>query len=134
MNLEKLLTIMDTLLGENGCPWDKAQTHESLREYMLEECNEAIDAINRQNMADLQEELGDVLLQVVFHAKLAENVGFFTMDDVIDTLANKLISRHSHVFGSDVALNESDALEIWKKNKEKERIARATEISPKHEN
>jgi len=121
MDFEKLLTIMDTLLGENGCPWDKKQTHESLRPYMLEECNEAIDAINQQDMTALKEELGDVLLQVLFHAKLAQKAGYFTIDDVINALSDKLISRHSHVFGADTAQSADDAMEIWNANKEKER-------------
>jgi tetrapyrrole methylase family protein/MazG family protein len=121
MKFENFLNIMDTLLGENGCPWDKEQTHESLRENMTEECNEAIDAINRQDMTSLKEELGDVLLQVIFHAKLAEKAGHFTMDDVIDTLTEKIIRRHSHIFGSDTAKTAEDALKIWNVNKEKER-------------
>ena len=121
MDFEKLLTIMDTLLGENGCPWDKKQTHESLRPYMLEECNEAIEAINQQDMAALKEELGDVLLQVLFHAKLAQKAGYFTIDDVINALSDKLISRHSHVFGTDTAQSADDAMAIWNANKEKER-------------
>jgi len=121
MNFNKLLSIMDTLLGENGCPWDKEQTHESLKENMLEECNEVIDAINQHDIDGLKEELGDVLLQVIFHAKLAEKAGNFTMDDVILTLADKLTSRHSHIFGTDVANNAYDALKIWEANKQKER-------------
>ena len=126
MTFEGILTLMDTLLGENGCPWDKEQTHESLRENMLEECNEAIDAINQQDMAALKEELGDVLLQVIFHAKLAQKAGHFTIDDVIHALSDKLISRHSHVFGTDTALSAADAMEIWKANKRKER----TKVNP----
>ena len=124
MNIDKLLAIMDTLLGENGCPWDKEQTHESLRENMLEECNEAIDAINQRDMDALREELGDVLLQVVFHAKIAQKAGHFDMNDVVATLADKLIRRHSHVFGQDVGTVKTtdDALKLWKRNKEKEQI------------
>jgi len=121
MTFEGILDLMDTLLGENGCPWDKEQTHESLRENMLEECNEAIDAINQKDMTALKEELGDVLLQVIFHAKLAQKAGYFTIEDVINTLSNKLISRHSHVFGTDTAHSATDAINIWKANKEKER-------------
>jgi len=122
--MEKLLDIMDTLLGENGCPWDKEQTHESLRKNMLEECNEAIDAINQQDMNALKEELGDVLLQVVFHAKIAQKAGYFDMNDVVATLSDKLIRRHSHIFGADkgTVKTADDALKLWKTNKEKERI------------
>jgi len=122
MNFNELLSIMDTLLGENGCPWDKEQTHESLKENMIEECNEAIDAINRHDIDGLKEELGDVLLQVIFHSKLAEKASNFTIDDVISTLSNKLTSRHSHIFGNDVAISAADALKIWQENKQKERI------------
>ena len=120
MTFDGLLNIMDTLLGENGCPWDKEQTHQSLRNNMLEECQEAVDAIDANNMTSLKEELGDVLLQVIFHAKIAQKARNFTIDDVISTLADKLISRHSHVFGTDIAQSAEDALKIWKFNKEKE--------------
>ena len=121
MELEKLLGIMDTLLGENGCAWDREQTHESLRPYMLEECYEAIEAIDSGNMDDLRDELGDVLLQVVFHAKLAQKAGVFTIDDVISSISRKLVSRHTHVFGDDSAESGSDVMKIWEANKEKER-------------
>lgn len=124
MTLDGLLAIMDTLLGENGCPWDKEQTHKSLCKNMLEECNEAIDAINQQDMDALKEELGDVLLQVIFHAKIAQKAGYFDMNDVIATLADKLIRRHSHIFGDDkgAVKTADDALKLWKTNKDKERI------------
>ena len=125
MTFANFLSVMETLLGENGCKWDKEQTHESLREFMLEECYEAIDAINRQDINALKEELGDVLLQVVFHAKLAEKAGNFTIDDVIAAITHKLVSRHSHVFGSDTAANAADVLQIWGKNKQKERAEKS---------
>jgi len=121
MEFEKFSGILDVLLGENGCPWDREQTHKSLRPYMLEECYEAIDAIDSGNMDALKDELGDVLLQVVFHAKLAEKAGAFTIKDVINGISEKLISRHTHVFGTDNAENISDVKKIWEKNKEKER-------------
>jgi tetrapyrrole methylase family protein/MazG family protein len=121
MAFEKLLRLMDVLLGENGCPWDREQTHESLRPYMLEECQEAIEAIDSGDMDALCDELGDVLLQVVFHAKLAERVGDFTIEDVIEGISGKLIRRHSHVFGDDRAENIDDVRKIWEANKEKER-------------
>ncbi|MCL2577003.1 MAG: MazG family protein [Defluviitaleaceae bacterium] len=121
MEFEKFLGIMDVLLGEDGCPWDKEQTHESLRQYMLEECYEAIDAIDCGNMDALRDELGDVLLQVVFHAKLAEKAGDFTIKDVIEGISGKLVSRHTHVFGKDSAENIEDVKKIWEANKEKER-------------
>ena len=121
MKLEKLLEIMDKLLGEGGCPWDREQTHKSLRKYMLEECGEAVEAIDSGDMQALKEELGDVLLQVVFHAKLAEKAGIFTIDDVIEGISNKLVSRHTHVFGDDTAATAEDVVKIWEANKMKER-------------
>ena len=109
---------MDNLLGENGCPWDKEQTHESLRPNMIEEAGEAAQAIDQGDMDQLAEELGDVLLQVLFHAKIAEKNGSFTMDDVLIKLADKLVGRHTHVFGEDTALTAEEALLIWKRNKQ----------------
>ena len=116
-SFESLLSLMDTLLGENGCPWDKEQTHESLRLNMLEEAAEAVEAIDSKNPDALLEELGDVLLQVLFHAKIAEKSGSFTISDVIKKLSEKLVSRHTHVFGSDTALTAEDALLVWERNK-----------------
>jgi tetrapyrrole methylase family protein/MazG family protein len=123
MTLHKLQNILDTLLSETGCPWDKAQTHESLRPYLLEECQEVIEAIDQGSMTALQEELGDVLLQVVFHAKLAERAGAFTLSDVITGLEQKLISRHTHVFNDTgtLAATAEEAMEIWQANKLKEK-------------
>ena len=113
----KLLKIMDTLLGENGCPWDREQTHESLAQNMLEEAGEAVQAIKGGDMANLKEELGDVLLQVVFHGKIAEKNGDFNMDDILEALCRKLVMRHTHVFGDDKAHTAEDALRIWRANK-----------------
>ena len=120
MQLNRLLGIMDTLLGENGCPWDKEQTHESLKEYLIEECGELIEAIDGNNADALKEELGDVLLQVVFHTKLAERAGLFNLEDVLQGLGDKLIRRHTHIFGDDKAASAEDAIRIWKENKIKE--------------
>ena len=118
--MEELQQILDTLLGENGCPWDKKQTHESMKPYLLEEAGEVIDAIDTEDMRALQEELGDVLLQVVFHAKLAEKAGHFNFSDVLRGLCEKLVRRHSHVFGDDIAVTEEEVLRLWKENKRKE--------------
>lgn len=117
---ERLDKIMETLLGENGCPWDIKQTHLTLRENMLEEAQEAVEAIDSGDMDALKEELGDVLLQVVFHAKIAEKAGSFKLEDVVDGLCDKLVRRHTHVFGDEKALTEEDALRIWQMNKKKE--------------
>jgi len=118
-HVNELLKIMDKLLSEDGCPWDREQTHESLRENMLEEAQEAVEAISSGNQDDIIEELGDVLLQVVFHAKIAEKAGNFTLDDIIAILCDKLISRHTHVFGDEKAVDAADALRIWESNKQK---------------
>jgi len=120
MKYDNFLKLMDKLLGESGCPWDREQTHESLRPYLLEECYETIESINNGDMDSLKEELGDVFLQVVFHAKLAEISGIFTMDDIISAVTQKLISRHSHIFGTDEAASAAEVLKIWEANKQKE--------------
>jgi uncharacterized protein YabN with tetrapyrrole methylase and pyrophosphatase domain len=119
--LDKLLQVMDTLLGPGGCPWDRAQTHQTLRTDMLSECNEAAEAIDKNDMAALCDELGDVLHQVLFHAKLAEKNGSFTVEDVINGITDKLIRRHSHVFGTDKAETIQDVERLWAQNKSKEK-------------
>lgn len=91
--------IVDTLRSENGCPWDRAQTHESLRPCMIEEAYEAVNAVNRKDTENLCEELGDVLLQVFLHSRIAQEEGDFSLDDVIDGISKKMIRRHPHVFG-----------------------------------
>ena len=91
--------IVDALRSEQGCPWDKAQTHESLRSCMVEEAYEAVSAINRRDEENLCEELGDVLLQVVLHSRIAQEEGSFTLDDVVQGISEKMIRRHPHVFG-----------------------------------
>ncbi|MEN3042438.1 MAG: nucleoside triphosphate pyrophosphohydrolase [Fervidobacterium sp.] len=96
---EKLIEIMATLRSENGCEWDKAQTHESLKPYLIEEAYELLNAIDLKDDEELKEELGDVLLQVIFHSQIASERGAFTIADVIRTLSDKLIRRHPHVFG-----------------------------------
>ncbi|MCL2500081.1 MAG: nucleotide pyrophosphohydrolase [Defluviitaleaceae bacterium] len=115
--MDELNTILETLLGDEGCPWDRAQTHESLRPNLLEEANEVIEAIDNGDMDALQEELGDVLLQVAFHAKLAERAGVFNINDVVSGLCGKLVRRHPHVFGGEKAADAEEALRIWEKNK-----------------
>ena len=92
--LERLIEIVATLRGENGCQWDKEQTHQSLRPNMLEEAYEAVDAIDENDMPNLREELGDVLLQVVLHAQIAKDEGDFDIEDVAKELGDKLIHRH----------------------------------------
>lgn len=118
--LEELIAIMDRLLGEGGCPWDREQTHESLIRYLIEESYEVIEAINQQNMDELTTELGDLLLQIVFHAALAEREGAFNFADVARTVSKKMIDRHPHVFGSMDLKTADDVLNKWEGFKKKE--------------
>ena len=116
-NISDLLKIMELLRSENGCPWDKVQTHESIRKNFIEETYEVIEAIDNNDIPLMREELGDVLLQVVFHARMEEEIGNFTFDDVVDELCAKLVLRHPHVFGEVNANNEDEALASWDKAK-----------------
>ncbi|MBB6061663.1 tetrapyrrole methylase family protein/MazG family protein [Thermosipho japonicus] len=114
---EKLINIMKQLRGPNGCDWDKKQTHDSLIPYLIEEAYELIEEIKNKNYDNLKEELGDILLQVIFHAQIASEEGKFSIDDVIDAISEKLIRRHPHVFG-----NEKDFSYIrWEKIKAQEK-------------
>lgn len=118
---EQLLNIMHKLRAPGGCPWDAEQTHESLTRYLLEETYEVIEAIDEKSPEHLKEELGDLLLQPIFHAAIAEESGQFTINDVISTLCNKLIRRHPHVFG-DLEIKDSAAqIENWEKIKKLEK-------------
>ncbi len=120
-NINDLLDIMSLLRSENGCPWDKVQTHESIRPSLIEETYEAADAIDKGDMQALREELGDVLLQVVFHAQIEREKGTFDFDDVCDGICRKLILRHPHVFGSVKADTPDKVLDNWDKIKMKEK-------------
>lgn len=116
-----LVSVMARLRGEGGCPWDREQDHATLKRYMVEECYEAIEAIDNEDMDGLCEELGDVLLQVVFHAQLEAEVGTFDVDDVLQVIVDKLIRRHPHVFG-DLAVADSDeVLRNWEEIKKSEK-------------
>lgn len=116
-NSGDLRAIMERLLGPGGCPWDRAQTHESIRKNLIEEAYETVDAIDTGDPDRIKDELGDVLLQVYFHAAMAEHDGSFSLDDVADNICRKLISRHSHIFGSDHADSPEAVLSVWEKNK-----------------
>ena len=119
--IDELRNVMDRLLGPDGCPWDKEQTHESLKQYLIEECYEVLDAIDKDDAAGMCEELGDVLLQVVFHAKLAEAAGRFTFDDVAEGVAQKMIHRHPHIFGEATARTAEAVLANWEQIKRAEK-------------
>ena len=112
---------MAFLRSDGGCPWDRAQTHASLRKNLVEEAYEAVDAIDSGCPDRLCDELGDVLMQVVLHAQLAMEAGDFTFDDVVTAICRKMISRHTHIFGDDHASTPDEVLDTWEKNKLKEK-------------
>lgn len=116
-----LVELMDTLRGEGGCPWDREQTRESLKPYLLEETYEVLDAIEKDDLDLIVEELGDVLLQVVFHSQIAKEDGEFDINEVISSIVNKLIVRHPHVFGDVKATSESGALKSWEASKREQK-------------
>lgn len=117
-----LLDIIEVLRGENGCPWDREQTHKSLEKALVEESYEVIDAIEKDDDDSLIEELGDVLLQVVFHASIGKEDGYFDIGNIIEGICNKMISRHPHVFRNSDKLDSSEeVLEKWENLKKKEK-------------
>lgn len=120
-SVEQLLSIMEALRSPDGCPWDKEQTHHSIRNDALEEVYEVVDAIDNNDAVSLCEELGDMLLQVVFHSRIAAEEGEFTFDDVVDGIAKKLILRHPHVFGEAQADNSAQVLDLWDRIKKEEK-------------
>ncbi len=116
-----LMAVMARLTADDGCPWDKAQTHESIRINMIEEAYEAADAIDSGDVDNLREEIGDVLLQAVFHCDIAERTGEFSFSDVVNELVTKLVTRHTHIFGENKAADPDAALAFWEKAKAKEK-------------
>ena len=123
-NLEKLVDIIAVLRSENGCPWDREQTHKTLRPNMLEEAYEAVDAIDDGDISNLREELGDVLLQVVLHAQIAKDNNEFDIEDVAKELSDKLIHRHPHVFGNAHVDSADEVVTNWDKLKKEEKTYR----------
>jgi tetrapyrrole methylase family protein/MazG family protein len=123
VRFEELIAIMKRLRGPGGCPWDAEQTHESLKRYLLEETYEVIEAVDAQYPEHLKEELGDLLLQPIFHAAIAEEAGTFTINDVIRTLCEKLIRRHPHVFGDQQIADSAAQIENWEQIKKSEKAA-----------
>jgi MazG family protein len=112
-----LVRVMARLRGPDGCPWDHEQTHASLARHLLEEAHEAVDAIDRDDLDGLRDELGDVLLQVAFHARIAADGGGFDIDDVAEAIVAKLIRRHPHVFGDVEVASADDVLANWERIK-----------------
>src|SRR2546425_628280 len=117
---ERLLEIMARLRDSGGCPWDREQTRTSLKAYLLEEAYEVLEAIEANEPSAIEEELGDLLFQVVFHAQLARELGEFTMADVLQRLCDKMVSRHPHVFGDASVGTAGEALVQWEMIKQRE--------------
>lgn len=129
-DLHDLKRIMSYLRGPEGCPWDRIQNHQTLRSSLIEEAYEVLERIEDEDMVGLCEELGDLLLQVVFHARLAEEAGLFTLDDVIHGISSKLIRRHPHVFKDGKAESVGDVLKTWAQIKREEKGEEGREGSP----
>ncbi|MEF9983183.1 MAG: nucleoside triphosphate pyrophosphohydrolase [Oscillospiraceae bacterium] len=118
---DDLLKIMDILRSENGCPWDISQTHTSIKSNVIEEAYEVLDAIEMENDDMLKEELGDLLLQVVFHSQIAKEEKSFNFDDVADGICKKLIERHPHIFSNVVVNSTNEVLDNWDTIKQKQK-------------
>lgn len=117
---EKLISIMDTLRSDDGCPWDREQTRDSLKTYLIEEAYELLEALDEGEPEKIKEELGDLLFQIVFHVRIASERGEFNMDDVIDTITEKMIARHPHVFGEMRLTTPEEVIGRWEEHKRKE--------------
>lgn len=131
-HINALTHIMAQLRAPDGCPWDRAQTHESLRKYLLEETYEALDAIDREDIDNLIEELGDLLYQIVFHAEIGKENGYFNFDDVVEGICLKMIRRHPHVFGDVKIQSETELNTMWeriKKDEKKDACSKASELN-----
>ena len=121
--IDELRRTMARLRAPDGCPWDREQTHQTLTRCLIDECSELLDTIDRNDLPHMREELGDVLIQVVFHAQLAAERGDFDFDDVAREINAKLIRRHPHVFGDGRADNSAQVIEVWEKVKAGEKAA-----------
>jgi tetrapyrrole methylase family protein/MazG family protein len=135
--IEELLNVMRRLRAPDGCPWDREQTNQSLKSDLIEEAYEVIDAIESGNASDLEEELGDLLLQVVFHSQICEEDGHFEFSDVANAIAEKLKRRHPHVFGEVKVSSSADVLQNWDEIKKQEKKDAEKKVSivsgiPKH--
>lgn len=115
---DDLVKIIEILRKE--CPWDRKQTHQSIKDNLIEEAYEAVEAVDQENFVELKKELGDLLLHVVFHSTMASETDHFTIEDVIESIQEKLIRRHPHVFGDEVAEDEQQVAENWESIKMKE--------------
>ena len=117
----RLVKIMATLRSPNGCPWDKEQTPQTLKPYLVEETYEVLEALEAEDWSEFKEELGDLLLQIVFHSQLMEEAGEFSIDDVAQAIADKMTRRHPHVFGDLKVNNAEEVSQNWAKIKAQER-------------
>jgi XTP/dITP diphosphohydrolase len=126
--LEELIATLERLRAPGGCAWDREQTHESLVRYLIEETHELVDAIETGDDAELIEELGDVLYQVVFHSDIAAESGRFTLEDVAAHMNEKMIGRHPHVFGTAVAETADDVMAVWDELKRAEKPSRSSTL------
>ena len=131
INFKKLIEVLDVLLSPNGCDWDKKQTHESLVPYLLEEAYEVIESIEQRDMNGLKEELGDLILHVLFQAKLASNEGHFSIADSLENISSKLIRRHPYIFSDDKSKNSKDLSweQLKKKEKDRESVLEGVPLS-----
>lgn len=117
---ERLIGIMASLRGEKGCPWDKEQTRESLKPFLIEETYEVLEAIDEKDPEKIKEELGDLLFQIIFHSRIAEEKGEFNIRDVIRKISDKMIARHPHVFGEERYETSEEVLRQWEERKREE--------------
>ncbi|MGQ9705835.1 MAG: nucleoside triphosphate pyrophosphohydrolase [bacterium] len=120
-DFEELIKIMERLRSPDGCPWDRQQSHSSLKRYLIEEVYEFIDALEEEDDSRIREELGDILIQILFHSQIAKERGAFDISGVIDGVKQKLIKRHPHIFSDKVAETPRDVELIWEENKNIER-------------
>ncbi len=120
MLIDDLIRIMETLRGPQGCPWDKEQTRDSLKPFLVEELYELLEALDENDPVMIKEELGDLLFQIVFHCRLSKEMGQFDINDVIDSIAEKMVSRHPHVFGKERLESSDEQVIKWEEYKKKE--------------
>ena len=118
---KKLTEIVNTLMGENGCPWDKVETRESVKPYLVEEAYESLEALDGNDPEEIKEELGDLLYQILFHAKISENKKEFNITDVIKSISNKMVHRHPHVFKKGTLETPDEVATQWEEIKIKEK-------------
>ena len=132
--IDEFIKIIERLRDKDGCPWDKVQTHQSLRPCMMEEAAELVASIRiydrTGNAENMREELGDILLQVIMHSVIAEEEEIFTFEEVVDEVAKKMIYRHPHVFGNDTVYSQQEQLEKWEELKKKEKEGKEWITSP----